>query len=685
MRTTTFSGFVFGSAGLLLVLFALNACSRPAAQGTATLEFLNVADGVSYVGDAQCATCHEAEFAGYQNHGMARTFDVLTIENTIEDFSGIVLHHEQTNYFYVARREGDRFVQEEYRLGPTGEKTHQLVRTMKYIIGSGSAARTYLTEIDGRLYELPLTWYPHNNNGEGGWDFSPGYDVENGRFGRAIPPRCMACHNGTSQPVDHVEGKYSSLASGIGCEQCHGPGQLHVETHQAGTVLDDSVDLTIVNPVHLSIQRRMEVCQQCHTEGSVSVLRQGESAYSYRPSRPLEDYLALFGVDSDDANTIGVTSHAERMMQSECFVVSRAMDCVTCHNPHDSFRDYGPEYFNATCIDCHAIDDLQAKVAPSTRTEHQVDSNCFSCHMPSESGRGVPHALFTDHFIRVVQEDGFSTDEGQTEELELKPYFERDLIGAEGEAYTGMAYMVYGRQNDSRSAMQRGISMLANALQELPELGEAQYLLGFTRFQLGQVNVAIPALEESIRLNPEIPERLNTLAQAYEVAGRDPSSIEELYSRALHIQPEEASIRVNLGRFLEAQGRVEEALAEYERASLDEPWLISAQYNLGTALLRLGRTADGEQSLLEAVHLDPDHSDALTNLGVSAAGRGDEGYARTLFLRAVEANPRNANALANLALASANAGDTARARQYAEEALAINPNHPTAQQVLASL
>ena len=232
--------------------------------------------------------------------------------------------------------------------------------------------------------------------------------------------------------------------------------------------------------------------------------------------------------------------------------------------------------------------------------------------------------------------------------------------------------------------MQREISMLAVALNEKPELGEAQYLLGFARLQLGQAVAAIPALEEAIRLNPEVPERLNTLAQAYEAVGRDPSSIEQLYRRALVIQPAEASIRVNLGRFLEAQGRVDEALAEYQRASRDDPWLAPAHYNLGTAFLRTGQTDEGEQSLWEAVHLEPDHSDALTNLGVLAAGRGDANGARVLFLRAVEADPRNANALANLALATASAGDMAQARQYARQALAINPNHPTAQQVMAA-
>ena len=705
---------------LLLSVVALCACGTPETDQVDALPFQNVVEDVAYVGDAQCASCHEVEFNGYQEHGMARGFYRLTNTTAVEDFSGVVVQHEETGFYYVSRKAGDQYVQEEYRLDAAGAKTHQLVRTMDYVIGSGSAARTYLTEVDGRLYELPLTWYTQANEGQGRWDFSPGYAEINGRFERAIPPGCMSCHNGTSEPVAHVQGKYISLAQGIGCEQCHGPGQLHVEARLADPEPAGSIDLTIVNPAHLPIELRLDVCQQCHTNGAVSILREGESAYSFRPSQPLQDHVAIFGIEPDDSNSIDVISHAERMKRSRCFTVSQTMDCVTCHNPHEGFREAGPSYFNDTCISCHAPDGLQAALATSeSRSDHTAQSNCFSCHMPKVAADDAPHASFTDHYIRVVGDDAVPEGSRASEGLALQPYFERDRAGAEAEAYTGMAYVVYGRQNANRAAVQRGISMLAVALEEEPDLGEAQYLLGFARLQLGRVTDAIPALEESIRLNPDVPERLNTLAQAYERSGREPATIEPLYRKALDIQPAAASIRVNLGRFLEAQGRLQDALSEYRRAGDDEPWLAVAHYNLGTALMRSNQTVEGERSLRQAIHLEPDYSDALTNLGVLVAKRGDVDIAQSLFLRAVqtdslnanalanlgafylqtgqtgkaipilrravETNQRHVDALANLALAFADSGNATQARHYARQALSINPNHLAAQQVLASL
>lgn len=675
-----------GGVGLVALVWAACAALGPG-EDEAASPFLNVVDGVAFVGDAACASCHEELVVRYQSHGMARSFYHMTSERAVEDFSGIVVTHEGTGFFYTAYREGDRFVQEEYRLDPRGQKTHRLVYAMDYVVGSGSAARTYLTEESGRLYELPLTWYTQAERERGRWDLSPGYREANGRFSRAIPPRCMACHNGTSEPVPFADGKYARLAEGIGCEQCHGPGALHVEARLASSEAADSVDYTIVNPRHLALDRRLDVCQQCHLTGEVSLLREGERAFGYRPSEPLSAHVALFQLASDDPRRVGVISHADRMKQSPCFVESGAMDCTTCHDPHEGFREAGPMYFNRTCIGCHDTNELQpAMPTARLRQQHAPQANCFSCHMPKVEADDAPHSSFTDHFIRVVREDDQIRGTASAgSAAELRPYFERDERGDEAQTYEGMAYVAYGRQNGDRRALERGVGLLAEALQKTPALGEAQYLLGFARMQLGRTAEAVAALEEAVQLGPNVPERLNALAQAYEQAGRDPSKAEALYRRALAVQPEAADVRVNLGRSLEARGRLEGATVEYRRAAASEPSLAAAHYNLGTALLRQGQQAEGERALRQTVRLEPDHADALTNLAVVLAQRGAVAEAGPLFQRAVSADPRNANAQANLALYRLNTGDAAAARRHAEEALALNPQQPTAQQVLALL
>jgi Flp pilus assembly protein TadD len=672
------------AAGPLALAGVWAACATSADPTAEPSPFLNTAAGVAFVGDETCATCHEDEHAGYQSHGMARSFYAMSDSVAVEDFPSVVVTHPLDGLSYRAyRREDGRYVQEEFKTDATGRRIHSLERTMDYVVGSGNAARTYLTSIAGRLYELPLTWYTGSDGGH--WAFSPGYRESNGRFDRSIPDRCMACHNGYSEPVPFVEGAFASLADGIGCERCHGPGSLHVDARLASEEAPDSIDYTIVNPRWLSLERRMDICQQCHLSGAVSVQREGEAAFGYRPSRPLEEHRALFELVDEDPHRVGVISHVDRMRRSACFTESRTMECTTCHDPHEGFREAGPEYFDRTCRSCHSSADLRMRVTdPELRERHEQGTACFSCHMPRVEAVDAPHASFTDHLIRVVREDSRLAGEARAGSGgDLRPYFERDSDDA---ATTGIAYVVYGRQRGDRAAISRGAAMLAEALEARPAQGEAQFLLGFARMQLGQFGQAIAPLREAVRLGPAVPERLNALAQTYERTGSGTAADSEaLYRRALAAQPAAAEIRVNLGRLLDATGRLDEAIAQYRRAAADAPALSEAHYNLGTALARAGRPEDAVGPLREAVRLSPGDAEALMNLGALVAGAGGVAEAETLFRRAVEAAPRNADARANLALALAQRGDTSGALREARAALAINPAQPTARQVLAGL
>ncbi len=717
--------WIFGAHVLLVLLVA--GCSTPTDSVTGRAEvqgdaspFQNATTGVAYAGDAACATCHEDLYASYQQHGMAQSLYPLTPQNAVEQYDGVVLYHEGSGFYYTVYAKDGAFYQEEYRQNAQGQKTHRLVRRMDFVVGSGSAARTYLTEEEEHYYELPLTWYTQAER----WDFSPGYRVSNGRFDRAIPTRCMACHNGFSEPVPFVEGAYTSIAEGIGCERCHGPGALHVEARLADPEPADSIDYTIVNPAHLSLDAQLDVCQQCHLNGTVSMLREGEEAFGYRPSKPLAAHLAMFDLDVEDQpGAIGVISHADRMKKSRCFIESGTMNCTTCHNPHEGFREAGPSYFNATCLECHASGPLQQQMPTAElRTLHAPDANCFACHMPKVEAEDAPHASFTDHYIRVVRaEDRVTAQVTETEgDVELTSYFPRDVEQTEGDVYEGMAYVVYGRQQARPDVLEKGVARLEEALPKAPHISEGHYLLGFARMQLGRVQEAIPALKEAVRLKPGVPERLNALAQAYEATGGPPSEIDRLYREALDVQPALADVRVNYGRFLEAQGRLNEAERQYRAAVEHEPWLASAHYNLGTALLRVGGDAsEAVRHLEQAVELQPDYVDALVNLGIVRAGQGETEAAGDLFQRAVDAGPNNANALSNLgtyhlqqgafreavevltraaavapgradvaaglAAAYFQLGNAAEARRYAQQALQLDPGQPMARQVLDAL
>jgi Tfp pilus assembly protein PilF len=604
---------------------------------------------------------------------MANSMYRLTAENSVERLPSPVIFHEPSGLYYQVFEQDGRFFQKEFRRDSQGEQIHELTREMVWVVGSGTAARTYLTVVNDHYLELPLTWY---TGGEGRWDFSPGYKEKNSRFDRAIPDRCMVCHNGYPETVPFVNGRYESIPSGIGCERCHGPGSVHVEARLENPEPASDIDPTIVNPAHLPIDLRLDVCQQCHLNGTVSILRRGRDAYAFRPSEPLDAHIALFSFEEAQTGQIEVISHAKRMKMSECFVQTQSrpdeMDCTTCHDPHQGFRKLGPEYFNDRCIACHPTQVLQETVSASSTENHQPDSDCFSCHMPKVEAIDAPHASFTDHWVRVVERSQpASVEPSHAGPRNLESYFNGD----QETPYEGIALVVLGTQRSDTTILRRGAEQLKASIALDPDFGEAHYQLGQALFALGHLQDAKKPIEESVRLGPDIPERLNALAQLYERLLVSPSRVEGLYRRALEIQPAQADIRINYGRFLETQDRATQATEHYRQAARDTPANEKAHYNLGTALLREGDLEGGEQHLREAIRLNPDYAQAYGNLAVMLATQGQTDEARALFERAVEAQPNDPVALNNLASFYLNIGDDARSVSLLRKAVVNRPDY----------
>lgn len=656
-------------AAFLVAAVALAACRKTspsiAEADPEVARFVTISDtSVTYVGDATCQTCHAEIAQTYRTHAMARGFHRPETDSVPETYPSPAITHAASGYTYRAYREGSRFFQEETR---ADDPSHKLVREVAYVIGSGNAARTYLAESNGRLYELPLTWYGQR----GVWDFSPGYEIGNQRFNRIVPERCIACHNAYPGVVPFTSNKFTALASGISCERCHGPGALHVAERQAGKAVD-SVDYTIVNPAHLPIGRRLDVCQQCHLHGGIELLREGRTAFAFRPGEALDAHLALFALDAPETEgRIPVSSQAERMQRSACFKGGQ-MDCATCHDPHSGTKENDAAHFNATCQTCHALPTLEAQVSAAQKANHAATSNCITCHMPHTEAVDAPHSSFTDHWIRVVREQPMAPQDTTAGAVVLKPWFAKDRAGTDGKVYEGIAYLVYGQQNARRDAMEDGIRRLQAVLGETEGYDEARFLVGFALMRLQRPSEAVPYLEAAVQAAP-VPERLNTLAQAYEQTGRPAAEAQQLYTQAIARQPALASIRVNLGRLLQAQGDLAGAAEQYARAAEEQPWLAQAQYNLGSLLLQQGNATGAQQALVAAVQLDPTDVQARGNLGALYAQAGQTAQARQQFEAAVRVAPADPVALGNLGALLVNTGDPARARPLLERAVAANP------------
>src|SRR5207253_10269460 len=100
----------------------------------------------------------------------------------------------------------------------------------------------------------------------------------------------------------------------------------------------------IVHPGHLTRERQMDDCGQCHSNAPK---RRGP-AFSYRPGEPLE---AFFRTNLDKHQEKDhVANQVEYLRQSKCFQKSDMLTCITCHNPHQKTDSASVQ---RSCQKCH--------------------------------------------------------------------------------------------------------------------------------------------------------------------------------------------------------------------------------------------------------------------------------------------------------------------------------------------
>ncbi len=111
----------------------------------------------------------------------------------------------------------------------------------------------------------------------------------------------------------------------------------------------------------------------------------------------------------------------------------------------------------------------------------------------------------------------------------------------------------------------------------------------------------------------------------------------------------------------------------YRRAIGLDPSLAIAYTNLGNIRFRRGDETGAEALYRRAIEIDTQQPEAHYNLGYVMLERGDARLAADYFERALEGDPRFADAQFNLAMALEQLGDRARARPHWKKYLEIEP------------
>jgi predicted CXXCH cytochrome family protein len=542
----------------------------PAARSSeAATAYLNVQPDVGYVGDGVCAGCHRQQAETFARHPMGQSLAPVASAEALEEYDRRAHNpFDQVGFRYQVDRRDGRIWHSEFRPNPNGKPWTSVEVDVAYAVGSGTRARSYLIERDGFIFESPISWYTKS----GVWDIAPGYAAENNpHFERPISAGCLFCHANRVEPVPDSTNRYSKpIFQGytIGCERCHGPGQLHVRLRTEGDT-PAGEDYTIVNPRHLEPALREAVCQQCHLQGQPVILRHNRQEFDYRPGLPLSDFRTVF-VKSGSADRMKFAGHVEQMYVSRCFKQSAgAMGCISCHDPHFKPEPSdAPAYFRTRCLGCHQQESCSLPLSERRATSR--DDDCTACHMPRRGTSNIPHAVASDH--RIPRRPGSSDYQETVGEFPIMPFGVQHIDPADTPMARDLGIALAGRNwtRSSRTLAPIALSMLDRAQQEWPDDPDVYDARGRALWLLGRLPEALDTLEACLAKNPN---RCSTLADCARVAS--------------------------------ASGQTETALRHLEHLVHEAPWYSFYQAHLARLLLEKQEWARAADHIQTALRLNP--------------------------------------------------------------------------------
>jgi len=455
------------------------------------------------------------------------------------------------------------------------------------------------------------------------WDLCPGYESNNDYFSRPISRTCVFCHNARMEMLPGAHNAYAEpIPHGIDCERCHGPGERHVAKWSRGDTPTGEGDSAIVNPRKLTPELRMQICFQCHLGDSKATERVARNETTLEAWRPGRPITAaMLPYRFSEA-----TPHDYGLSaQVDRLLLSRC------------FRESGGRL---ECVSCH---DPHVTVYRADRPADFFTSKCKECHDPGAC-RGTPAArqatsppddCVACHMRKAVPDDhnhALFTDHWIRGRID-EPARPRASLAIEPYLPAAVAALSPG---DRAYYMARAISLRTFSVP--PELQRRMW----------------PQAESAFR-------------QAIAEGFRDPQA------------------RFYLGKALAAQGRHDQAAAEYAAAYAREPGDFDIALAHGQALLRARRVAEAEKVFEAATREHPESAGGWAELARTRAGHNDFEGALDLFRKAIACEPWTASMHVNAAMMLSALERHAEAIAEAETAVRLDPAGPSAWDAYAAL
>jgi predicted CXXCH cytochrome family protein len=609
--------------------------------------YLNHHDSVKYLGTATCIECHYEIYQSYLQTGMGRSFGPAHPNRSAAVIGeDSIVHDPHRNLYYKPFWSGDTLKVREFRLS-NGRVVYERIETVHYIVGSGNHTNSHIYMSGNYAYQVPFTYYTQS----GRFDLPPGYeDGANSRFSRRIGLECMSCHNALPEFVLGSENKYVTVPSGIDCERCHGPGEIHVSRKRQGIQVDTSkyIDYTIVNPRRLSEKLQTDLCARCHLQGTM-VLKPGKNFFDFRPGMHLSDVLDVFmPLYEGGREDFIMASQYERMTQSQCYINSdQGLRCVSCHNPHISTKNTPVEQYMKVCLSCHTSP--KKECSEQTVSRQFYDDNCVVCHMPRSGSRDIPHVSVHDHKISIQKLDaGKSRDRIFKGLIALNNPQPDPLTKARGYLLEYESFEPNPLYLDSAwyylsSNLDTGNKYHFHALINYHFLKNDHKMITDVVLAKG-IQVIIDSVLNHTTYDNMDAWSSYRVGQAFENSGNNLIA-EPFYRNAAVLAKYNLDFQNKYGSLLVVREKYAEAKKVYEFILAEDPHYAPGWVNLGYLLMKMNRIPQAEQMMQHALRLDPDNVQGLINMASICIMTGRKQEAHRLTSRVLELIPGHKEAM----------------------------------------
>jgi predicted CXXCH cytochrome family protein len=642
-----------------------------------------------FVGAGECKQCHQVEFQAWQGSHHQLAMQEANAQTVLGDFENAKFKHGDVESTFFKR--DDKFMVRTD--GPDGKLTDYPIT---YTFGVTPLQQYLIAFPGGRFQVLSIAW-DSRTKAEGGQYWFHLYPKEKMGHTDQLHwtkryqnwnMECAECHStnlkkGYDAGTDSYKTTFNEI--NVACESCHGPASLHVkwarqaqspyseddkglgvklQSHWQEAWKFSANDTAIAHREKPANEALMNTCWTCHSrrltmvEGSPSGLPLEDT---HRPALLTQPTYHADGQQRDEDYTWG------SFRQSKMF--QKGVTCMDCHEPHAlKLRAEG----NALCTRCHNAENFDTE-KHHFHKQDSLGAKCMDCHAPEQNymvndGRhdhsfrlprpdlslslGSPNACTQCHQQRKPGWAATTLDKWYGKTWRNRLHYGTVLHAGAMQGAKALPTLLELAQDSAGPAIVRATALTLIT----PLMGPEQ--LVFARQQLKDpdpsVRIAALGLLESVdpinralsvsplltdpvrgvrieaaRILADVPD---SQIAATRLSARNSALAE--YLDYLKLNADWPAENINLGNLYLRQGKIDEAIAVYQRAITLDPLFVGAYANLADAYRQQSRDDEGEKQLRKGLSLIPDAADLHHALGLLLVRKGDKTTALQEFAKA---------------------------------------------------